>query len=325
MTDSRMNFQNKAPKIPPRILCIGIPVRDLTFRVSGVPGRGSKENATHFDEICGGNALNAAIGIVRLGGRASICGPMGDARETSSRFIFDALAHEGIETKHIMHMPGLVTPISAVLVDPSGERTIVTFRDPELWKVQLPDAEMLLDDCDAILTESRCASFCTELCAEAQRRGIPVIVDVDRAMSLREGLLNASSHLVFSSEPLQETADVTDDAQALKKISKLTKSFLAGTRGARGTIWLDENQAIQETPAFPVHTVDTLGAGDVFHGAFALAITEGQELRQALRFASAAAALKCTRFGGAFAAPQRIEVEELLKQGVGAGATSGGQ
>jgi sulfofructose kinase len=325
MTDSPMNFQNKAPKIPPRILCIGIPVRDLTFRVSGVPGRGSKENATHFDEICGGNALNAAIGIVRLGGRASICGPMGDANEASSRFIFDALAHEGIETKHIMHMPGLVTPISAVLVDPSGERTIVTFRDPELWKVQLPDTETLLDDCDAILTESRCAGFCTELCAEAQRRGIPVIVDVDRAMSLREGLLNASSHLVFSSEPLQETADVTDDAQALKKISKLTKSFLAGTRGARGTIWLDENQAIQETPAFPVHTVDTLGAGDVFHGAFALAITEGQELREALRFASAAAALKCTRFGGAFAAPQRIEVEQLLKQGVGAGASSGGQ
>jgi sugar/nucleoside kinase (ribokinase family) len=60
--------------------------------------------------------------------------------------------------------------------------------------------------------------------------------------------------------------------------------------------------------------VDTLGAGDVFHGAFALAITEKQELRAALRFASAAAALKCTRFGGAFAAPQRAEVEALLSQ-----------
>jgi sugar/nucleoside kinase (ribokinase family) len=315
MTDSRMNFQDKAPKIPPRILCIGMPVRDLTFRVGGVPARGSKENATHFDEICGGNALNAAIGIVRLGGRAAVCGPMGDSRETSSRFIFDKLAHEGIETTHIVHMPGLVTPISAVLVDPSGERTIVTFRDPELWKVHLPPTETLLEDCAAILTESRCAEFCTDLCAEAIRRGIPVIVDVDRAMSLREGLLNASSHLVFSSEPLQETADVTDDAQALRKIAKLTPSFLAGTRGPRGTIWLDENGQIQETPAFPVHTVDTLGAGDVFHGAFALAITEKQELRQALRFASAAAALKCTRFGGAFAAPQRTEVEELLSHG----------
>jgi len=325
MTDSRMNFQDKAPKIPPRILCIGMPVRDLTFRVGGVPGRGSKENATHFDEICGGNALNAAIGIARLGGRASVCGPMGDIRETSSRFIFDKLAHEGIETNHLLHMPGLVTPISAVLVDPSGERTIVTFRDPELWKVKLPATERLLDDCAAILTESRCAGFCTELCAEAVRRGIPVIVDVDRAMSLREGLLNASSHLVFSSEPLQETADVTDDAQALMKIAKLTPSFLAGTRGPRGTIWLDENGAIRETPAFPVHTVDTLGAGDVFHGAFALAITEKQELRQALRFASAAAALKCTRFGGAFAAPQRAEVEELLSHGQMADRASTGQ
>ena len=315
MMDEPMNFQAAAPKIPPRILCIGMPVRDLTFRVPGLPARGSKENASHFDEICGGNALNGAIGIARLGGRASICGPMGDAGETTSRFIFEKMAEESIETKHLVHMPGLVTPISNIMIDPSGERTIVTFRDPELWKVHLPDADTLLADCAAILTESRCAAFCTDLCAEARRRGIPVIVDVDRAMSLREGLLNASSHLVFSSEPLQETAGVADDGEALKKIAKLTPSFLAGTRGAQGTIWLDEQGTLQQTPAFPVHTVDTLGAGDVFHGAFALAITEKQDLRAALRFASAAAALKCTRFGGAFAAPQRAEVEALLSQG----------
>src|SRR5712691_9361549 len=310
--DEPMDFQAAAPKIPPRILCIGMPVRDLTFRIEELPERGFKENATHFDEICGGNALNAAIGIVRLGGRASICGPMGDARETSSRYIFDKLAHEGIDTKHIVRMPGLVTPISNIMIDPSGERTIVTFRDPELWKVHLPDADELLEDCHAILTENRCAEFCTDLCVEARRRGIPVIVDVDRTMSMREGLLTASSHLVFSSEPLQETAGVADDGEALKKIAKLTPSFLAGTRGAQGTIWLDEHQNLQQTPAFPVHTVDTLGAGDVFHGAFALAITEKQWLLEALRFASAAAALKCTRFGGAFAAPQRAEVDELL-------------
>src|ERR1700752_1314106 len=315
MTEPGMNFQAKAPRVPPRILCIGMPVRDLTFHTPGVPGRGSKENATAFDEICGGNALNGAIGIVRLGGRASICGPMGDAKETSSRFIFEQMAHEGIETKHLIHMPGLVTPISAVMIDPSGERTILTFRDPKLGHGKLPHFDMLLEDCHAILTESRCAEFCTDLCAEAVRRGIPVVVDVDRAMSLREGLLNASTHLVFSSEPLQETADESDDGAALKKIAKLTKSFLAGTRGARGTIWLDEHGQLQETPAFPVHTVDTLGAGDVFHGSFALAITEGQELREALRFASAAAALKCTRFGGAFAAPQLTEVTALLGQG----------
>ena len=312
MTDSRMNFHEKAPKIPPRILCIGMPVRDLTFRVTGVPARGSKENASHFDEICGGNALNAAIGIVRLGGRASVCGPMGDSRETSSKYIFEQLAHEGIEARHLIHMPSLVTPLSNILIDPSGERTIVTFRDPELWKVCLPDTDELLRDCAAILTENRCAEFCTGLCAEAVRRGIPVVVDVDRAMSMREGLLTASTHLIFSSEALQATAGIADDGEALKKVAKLTRSFVASTQGAQGTLWLDENQNLQRTPAFPVHTVDTLGAGDVFHGAFALAVTESQELREALRFASAAAALKCTRFGGALAAPRRAEVEEFL-------------
>ena len=312
--DEPMNFHAPAPKMPPRILCIGMPVRDLTFRIEELPERGFKVNASHFEEICGGNALNAAIGIVRLGGRASICGPMGDARETSTRYIFEKLAHEGIDTRHIVHMPGLVTPISNIMIDPSGERTIVTFRDPELWKVRLPDASELLQDCSAILTENRCAEFCTDLCVEARRRGIPVVVDVDRPMSLREGLLTASSHLVFSSEALQSTANLSDDAEALKKIAKLTPSFLAGTQGAQGTLWLDEQQNLRQTPAFPVHTVDTLGAGDVFHGAFALAITEQQAISTALRFASAAAALKCTRFGGAFAAPQRAEVEELLSR-----------
>jgi sugar/nucleoside kinase (ribokinase family) len=310
--DSPMNFHAAAPKIPPRVLCIGMPVRDLTFRIQELPGRGLKVNASHFDEIAGGNALNAAIGIVRLGGRASICGPMGDSRETSAKYIFEKLAHEGIDTRHIVHMPGLVTPISNIMIDPSGERTIVTFRDPELWKVHLPDTDALLRDCAAILTENRCAEFCTDLCVEARKRGIPVVVDVDRAMSMREGLLTASSHLIFSSEALQATAGIADDADALMKMAKLTSSFLAGTRGPRGTIWLDERNELRETPAFPVHTVDTLGAGDIFHGAFTLAITENQDVPDALCFASAAAALKCTRFGGAFACPQRPEVEALL-------------
>jgi sulfofructose kinase len=325
MTDSQMNFHEAAPKIPPRILCIGIPVRDLTFRIEELPARGFKVSASNFEEISGGNALNAAIGIARLGGHASLCGPMGDARETSSRYIFDKLAHEGIDTRHLIHMPGLVTPISNIMIDPSGERTIVTFRDPELWRVRLPDAETLLADCSAILVENRCADFCTDLCAEARRRGIPVVVDVDRTMSQREGLLTASSHLVFSSEALQSTAGIADDAEALKRMAALTPSFLAGTQGAQGTLWLDENRALQRTPAFPVHTVDTLGAGDVFHGAFTVAITENQDIPAALRFASAAAALKCTRFGGAFAAPQRAEVEELLAQGATVGPASSDQ
>jgi sugar/nucleoside kinase (ribokinase family) len=302
-------------EIAPRILCAGMPVRDLSFRVEAVPARGSKANATHLAEICGGNALNAAIAIARLGGRVAFAGPMGDARETSSDFILARMAAEGIETRHIVRMPDAATPVSAIVIDASGERTLTIYRDPALWTVKLADADELLGDCRAVLVESRCGAFCIDLCSEARRRGIPVIVGVDRAMALTDGLLTAASHLLFASEQVQETAGIADDGEALKRLARLTPAFLAATRGPRGTIWLGERGTLEETPAFPVAAVDTLGAGDVFHGAFTLRLAEGSGVREALRFAAAAAALKCTRHGGGPAAPQRIEVEEFLRAG----------
>jgi sugar/nucleoside kinase (ribokinase family) len=297
----------------PRILCVGFPVRDLIYRIKGLPGRGEKVHAEHFDELAGGNALNASVGIVRLGGRALFAGPSGDASETSSQYLFEQLANEGIQS-NVVHIAGTVTPVSNVMIDPSGERTVVTYRDPRLWNVKLPDTNELLNDCAAVLTENRCASFATDLCVEATRRKIPVVLDVDSVMSMREGLLMAASHIIFSSEALTATAGTADLEDALRRLAEHTTSFLAVTRGAQGMMWLDEAGRIQVMPTFPVHTVDTLGAGDVFHGAFALAIAEGSAIPDAMRFASAAAALKCTRFGGAFATPDRAEVKELLSR-----------
>ncbi|WP_448045931.1 sugar kinase [Bradyrhizobium liaoningense] len=299
--------------IAPRIVCIGMPVRDLIFRVEAEPERGSKANASHLSEICGGNALNAAIAIARLGGRVAFTGPMGDAGETSSGFILQRMAQEGIDITHIVRMPDMTTPVSAIMIEPSGERTLTIFRDPGLWRAKLPDADELLADCRAVLVESRCAAFATSLCAEARQRGIPVIVGVDRAMSLQDGLLTVASHLLFASAQLQETAGIAGDGEALKRLAGRTPAFIAATSGPHGTIWLNEKGQLEETPALPVQAVDTLGAGDVFHGAFTLRLAEGEGTREALRFAAAAAALKCTRRGGGLAAPQRVEVDELLR------------
>ncbi len=308
-----MNMHNRSRKDkPPRILCIGMPVRDLIFRIDGLPDRGSKAQATEFVEVAGGNSPNGGVTIARLGGRVTLAGPVGGAQEKSSANIYDQLGAEGIDLSGLVKVPGVVTPISNVMIDPSGERTIVTYRDPKLWTVKLQDNETLLTGCDAILTENRCAEFATDVCAEAHRRGIPVVVDADRPMSLHEGLLQVSSHIVFSAEALHATAGESDDIASLRKISKLTPAFLGVTSGAKGVSWLDEHGAPKHMPAFPVHTVDTLGAGDAFHGAFTLAIAEGQPLQKAMRFASATAALKCTRFGGAYGSPQRIEVDALL-------------
>lgn len=306
-----MNIQTRKKKSP-RILCIGMPVRDLIFRVPDVPERGAKEHATEFIELAGGNSPNAAISISRLGGRVLLSGPIGGALAASNATIDDQFKSEGIDTSGLVVVNDVVTPISTIMIDPSGERTIVTFRDPKLWTVKLPPPDTLLAECDAILTEDRCAEFATDVCTEAHRRGIPVIVDADRMMSMREGLLQVSSHIIFSAEALRATAGESDDIAALRKVAKITPAFLGVTSGARGVDWLGDNGEPKHMPAFPVHTVDTLGAGDAFHGAFTMAVAEGQPLEQAMRFASATAALKCTRFGGAFASPQRVEVDALL-------------
>jgi sulfofructose kinase len=87
---------------------------------------------------------------------------------------------------------------------------------------------------------------------------------------------------------------------------------MLATDGARGTFWLESGE-ISHLPAHEVKVVDTLGAGDVFHGALALAVAEGQAMCDAVAFASAAAAIKVTRFGGRAGAPTRAEVEHLLR------------
>lgn len=307
-----MNIHNQSHKKSPRILCIGMPVRDLIFRVADVPARGNKEYASEFVEVAGGNSPNAAISISRLGGRVLLSGPIGGALAASNAIIDDQFRSEGIDTSGLVIVDDVVTPISSVMIDPSGERTIITFRDPKLWTVALPPTETLLADCDAILIESRCAEFGTDVCAEARRRGIPVVIDGDRLMSMREGLLQVASHIIFSAEALHATAGESDDVTALRKLAQVTPALLGVTSGAKGVTWLNQQGEPQQMPAFPVHTVDTLGAGDAFHGAFTLAIAEGLALEAAMRFASATAALKCTRFGGAFGSPQRIEVEEFL-------------
>jgi sugar/nucleoside kinase (ribokinase family) len=94
-------------------------------------------------------------------------------------------------------------------------------------------------------------------------------------------------------------------------VADLTRSFLAVTHGPHDVLWR-EGAALRKSPVFSVKAIDTLGAGDVFHGAFALALAEGRSVAAALRFAAAAAGLKCTRLGGSMAAPYRAEVEALL-------------
>jgi sulfofructose kinase len=295
------------------ILCAGIAVLDEVFRVSAFPMPDTKVQASDFITIGGGNAANAAVAIARLGGKAYFAAPLGvDA--IGDRLI-EGLQHEGVECVRCVRVPGARTPVSAIFVDARGDRTIANYRDRRLNDATVGDPERLVAAVDAVLVDNRFPGFVAPICRAAMARGIPVVIDADKEAEDGPPLFTAATHIIFSAQCLRATARTDDLALGLAHMGKLTNAFLAVTDGPRPVLWYDCDCAmIRETPVFAIKTVDTLGAGDVFHGAFALAWVEGRGVEGALRFAAAAAGLKCSRFGGSAAAPQRTEVDALLAQ-----------
>jgi sugar/nucleoside kinase (ribokinase family) len=126
-----------------------------------------------------------------------------------------------------------------------------------------------------------------------------------------DALFRIATHVIFSAECLRATTGVDDLGAALARIAQTGDAFLAVTNGADDILWRD-GATLRRSSVFAVKAVDSLGAGDAFHGAFTLALAEGREVAAAMRFAAAAAALKCTRLGGSLAAPTRAEVDGLL-------------
>jgi len=295
------------------ILCAGIAVLDEVFRVGAFPLPDTKVQASEFITIGGGNAANAAVAIARLGGKAYFAAPLG-VDEIGDRLI-ESLRREGVECVGCVRVPEARTPVSGIFVDARGERTIANYRDYRLNDARVGDPERLVAAVDAVLVDNRFPDFVAPICRAAMARRIPVVIDADKEADDLEPLFTAATHVIFSAQCLRATARADDLASSLAHMGKLTGAFLAVTDGPRPVLWYDRDGAmIREMPVFAIKAVDTLGAGDVFHGAFILALVEGRGVEDALRFAAAAAGLKCSRFGGSAAAPQRAEVEALLAQ-----------
>jgi len=294
-----------------RFLCAGIAVLDEVFRVKEIPRNDSKTNASAYLSISGGNAANAAIAIAALGGAVRFAGPLGD--DDVAERILPGLTRRNIDCTGCVQVAGGKSSVSAILLNDAGERTIATFTDERLLQTAPKNAAALVADADCIVIDNRRPNFVTPICVAGKSRGLPIVMDVDKAAPFDDPLLALSTHIIFSAESLRSGANENDLAQALRQARAKLGQFVAVTDGPGDALWCDGGD-IQKMPAFRIDTVDTLAAGDVFHGAFALALVEGQDAAACMRFAAAAAALKCLRFGGSATAPTRAEVEAFLRE-----------
>ena len=286
-----------------KVLIAGMAVADFVFRVPAIPTQAEKYRADSMDIVVGGPAANAAIAIARLGGRAILSTRLGEDGVADA--IRGSLESEGVDCR-IRHAGR--SPISAVAVDAAGERQIVNFRGEALAEEPEP-----LDDLApaAVLVDMGWTTAALAGLALARARGIPGVVDAEAPAT--EAVLHAASHVAFARRGLAAFAGIGDKEEALLAASGRLGGWVCVTDGAAGVGYVADGR-VETVPAFPVRAVDTLGAGDVWHGAFTLRLAEGAGEPDAVRFANAAAALKCTGFGGGRASPTRAAVERFLAE-----------
>jgi sulfofructose kinase len=290
--------------VHPRVICLGLSALDRIWRVQAPFSGGSEKirAGEHLTEP-GGMAANAAVAVARLGGRASFWGRGGD--DDAGRVMSEAFTVEGVDVGCFRLFEGGSSSVSGIIVDQAGERQIVNFRgsfptDPA-W---LPLSTL---DADCVLADPRWPEGAVALFTKAREQGIPTVLDGDVAdAEIFERLLPLTDHAIFSEPGLSGFAG-PNVGPALERATSFGSRMVAVTRGKDGVTWREDG-VTHELPALGVWAIDTTAAGDVFHGAYAFAIGAQLKIRDSMSFASAAAALKCTRAGGRAAIPTLDEL-----------------
>ena len=148
---------------------------------------------------------------------------------------------------------------------------------------------------------------------------MPSVIDAEAPFEA--DAVRGATHIAFSMQGLEEYAPGFSVEEALERARADFNCWIAVTDGPNG-VWFTEGHGIGHIPSFSVDVVDTLGAGDIWHGAFAFRLAEGADESAAIRFANAAAALKCTRFGGISGCPDRRQTEDFLDRETAASQSS---
>ncbi len=296
----------------PTLLCVGIAVVDVVTHVPGPLTSGVKQFADRITTAYGGPATTAAAAAARLGVDVELVAALGD--DDRGYALRAALEVRGVGTSGMVVRDGVSTATSLVIVTPDGERTIVNATDARLREPLEPaDAAAMMARAagvDAVLVDVRWPAAAALALAAADRAAVPGVLDLDRTdvgeHDRVRGLARAASHVIASRDALDDLlaaagagpVAAAPDA-ALDALADLADGgMVAVTLGADGVVWRDVDGSSGRAVPPPVTAVETLGAGDVWHGAFAAALARREPVARAVGLANAAAALRVARTGG---------------------------
>ncbi len=295
------------------VVGLGCSCFDWLGVVPRLPGPDEEIHMLETKQQGGGEVATALVALARLGVSVAYVGKVGD--DPFGDFIRKEFDRYGVDIRHLIVEPGAVSQASVVLVDkPSGKRTIVacvpTFT--EVRPAQLPPG--FIEQARYLHLDGVHRAAALEAARRARRAGVTVVLDAD-VSALDDDIpeLIRQTDLLIPSQTFARSFAGTDDVdRAIDRLRAYGPSVVLVTLGDQGSRGYAEGRRFH-VPAFPVEVVDTTGAGDVFHGALLYGMLQSWALEKSVEFASAVAAIKCTRLGGRTGIPNRQEAIQFLK------------
>jgi ribokinase len=302
----------------PKVVVVGSTNTDLTVRVPRIPAPGETALGRDFRISAGGKGANQAVAAARAGAPVVFVTAIG-SDDFGDRAL-ENLVREGIDVTLVRRVADAASGVALISIDDRGENSIAVApgANSALHPDDVEPLRRILQPDDVVLAQLEIPIAVVEATARiaAQKRA-RMILNPAPAQALADSLLEAVSILAPNELEAEQLTGIgpageSGVAHAVAALHDRGVSSVVITLGARG-VFASIDNVREAVPAFAVDAVDTTAAGDVFCGALAAALVERVPTRDALRFASAAAALSVTRAGAQASAPHRAEIEAFVK------------
>ncbi|MDH4227512.1 MAG: PfkB family carbohydrate kinase [Deltaproteobacteria bacterium] len=286
---------------------------DVLTYIDRQPKPDSKLETSGFLIQGGGPAATALVTLKRLGVKARFIGVTGD--DDASALIIKGLRDEGVDTLAVIRRKHASSQLASIIVDTKAAHRTILWKRPSALPLKASEiSPAAFKGASILLIDGLMKEASVKAAKIAREKGIPVLLDAGRMRPGMRELIKLSTHIV-GSEVLSKDIAKTPEA-ALRKLRAINRTAeLTITLGKKGSITLIEDKVIK-TPAFKVTAIDTTGAGDVFHGAYAYGIITGMDIKATITFASAVSALKCTKRGGRTGIPSLKETVLFMRRAV---------
>ena len=292
-------------------LGLGIAPADILMEIDKYPKPGAKIDSTGLTVQGGGPIPTAMVTMARLGKRSGLIVPIGD--DLFGEFVVEELKKEKVDTSYIVRKKNRQTAIASGWIEKrSARRTIVLDLKSEIKPGDINLTN--LPKVRAVHLDGRYLSACIKLARWAKRRGVHVVFDIGSMRNDVTKILPIVDHLIISEDFALPYIKTKLPRRAIDQLRKKCNGTIVITSGIKGSLGYSDETGYVHQKAYRVKSVDSTGAGDVYHGAYIVGLLDGYSLKKRLELASATAAIKCTKSGGRTGIPTLTQVQSFLKK-----------